>query len=168
MKKKIILTAVIGIIAVVLCLGIYVQHILKNPSALQAYTPQQNLNAPIEIPDENVYKINEIENDNKPKIVLFYADWCGYCRRFMPVFGEFAKRYKDKYSFVIVNVDNPENTQMVNEFHIMGFPSLFMVDNEIGLKFPLNMASSADEGIFTEELDNYLKVKQRMMKTAKQ
>ncbi len=159
MKKKIILTVLVVIVLCMIFLGIKTIKTAQNGT----YTPQQNLNAPIEIPDEYVYRINEIENDNKPQVVLFYADWCGYCRRFMPVFGKFAKKYKDKYSFVIVNVDHPENTQMVKKFHIMGFPSLFIVDNEIGHRFSLNMAASGDESVLTEELENYIKVKQRII-----
>ena len=129
-----------------------------------AYVPQQNLNAPIEIPSEGIITMEEANNINKPQVVLFYVDWCGYCRRFMPKFGDYAKKYSDKYSFVVVNADMPENKALVGEYHIIGFPSLFIVDKEINHKFSMHPAVTVDSNILTEELESYLSVKDKIRK----
>ncbi len=127
-----------------------------------AYTPQQNLNAPIEIPAEYIVSIEEANSSDKPQVVLFYVDWCGYCRKFMPKFGEYAKQYSDKYSFAVVNADMPENRELIEKFHIIGFPSLFIIDNEINHHFSMHPAVTADGNIMAEELDNYLAVKDKL------
>ena len=158
MKKKTILivTSILICITAIVCW-------LFTPSKV-AYTPQQNLNAPIEIPAEGIVTIQEANESQKPQVIMFYVDWCGYCRRFMPKFGEFAKKYADKYTFTVVNCDNPENKQMVDDFHIMGFPVLFVVDNEVGHKFSLHMGATVDKEIMEEELENYLKVREKFLK----
>ena len=35
----------------------------------------------------------------KPVIVWFYTDWCGYCQRFAPTFGKVTKDKKIKNNF---------------------------------------------------------------------
>ena len=149
-------------IVVAVCFAAFT-YIIFNRS-LPVYKPQQNIQAPIEIPSEAIVSFKEAEAIDKPMVIMFYVDWCGYCRKYMPVFGEFADKYKDKYSFVAINCDNPQNTQLVEEFHIMGFPSLFIADKKIDHRFSLNMASTAEKSIMKEELDNYLKVREKIQK----
>ncbi len=159
MKKKFF----IGLfIFVAVCFATYT-YIVFN-SSLPVYKPQQNLQAPIEIPSKAIISFEEAEVIDKPMVIMFYVDWCGYCRKYMPVFAEFADKYKDKYSFVALNCDNPQNTQLVEKYHIMGFPSLFISDKKIEHRFSLNMASTAEKTIMKEELDNYLKVREKFFK----
>ena len=87
MKKGIIITLVSVVLIIV---SIVLYSVLKSEST--AYTPQQNLNAPIEIPDTGVMPIQEVNDIEKPQVAMFYVDWCTYCRRFMPTFGEIAKK----------------------------------------------------------------------------
>lgn len=159
MKKKFFIS--LFIIAAI-CLLIFIFVLFKYKT--NSYQPQQNLQAPIEIPDESIVTIQEAKNIDKPVVAMFYVDWCGYCRRFMPVFGEFAKKYKNDYTFAVINCDKPENINIVKEFHIMGFPTLFIIDNKINHKFTLNMAGTAEKSIMKEELDNYLKVRKNIIK----
>lgn len=150
MKKRII----IGILAAVIIglLG-YIGVTNKNTAE---YVAQQNINAPIEIPDVGIVTIQELKDIEKPTVVLFYADWCTYCRRFMPEYGKIAKKFKEKFNFVVINCDYQENDEYVKNFHIVGFPSLFIIDNKIGYHFALNPATVADSDIFKDELNDYL------------
>ncbi|MCD7878746.1 MAG: thioredoxin domain-containing protein [Candidatus Gastranaerophilales bacterium] len=122
---------------------------------------QQNLNAPIEIPDTGIITIQEAESTDKPIVAMFYVDWCTYCRRFMPVFGEFAKSYKDKYTFAVVNCDYLENEKIIKDFHIMGYPSLFVIDNQLEHSFGLNPAGLMDKAVMKKELNDYLKLRDK-------
>ena len=163
MKKKILITlSVIIALTAIFCFlsPLFIKHKM-------VYTPQQNLNAPIEIPDVGIISVQEAENIDLPQVILFYVDWCAYCRKFMPVFGEFAKKYKDKYSFIAVNCDNPEYKQLIEDFHIMGFPSVFVVDRQINHKFNTHMGATIDQSILNEELDNYLKVRENIFNITK-
>lgn len=145
-------------------IGLFVfAHIVLKHN-VPSYQPQQNLQAPIEIPSKSVISFKDAENIDKPMVIMFYVDWCGYCRKYMPVFGEFADLYKNKYSFVAVNCDVPDNINLVEKFHIMAFPSLFVFDKKINHHFTLNMAATTEKSIMKEELDNYLKVRENIIK----
>jgi len=159
MKKKFFISLFI-ITAIVFFVFVY--FLFKNNN--NSYQPQQNLQAPIEIPAENIITIQEAQTSDKPIVAMFYVDWCSYCRRFMPIFGEFAQKYKNDYTFVAINCDNPENINIVKDFHIMGFPSLFIIDNQINHKFTLNMAGTAEKSVMREELESYLKVRKNIIK----
>lgn len=139
-------------------------HIVLKHNDNQAYRTQQNLNAPIEIPDESIVTYEEALKLDKPFILMFYVDWCSYCRRFMPVFGEIAKEYKDKYTFAVINCDYPQYAEIIKNFHIMGFPTIFLVDNKINHKFSLNLAATTNKSIFKEEINNYLNVRKNFIK----
>ncbi|MBQ9245121.1 thioredoxin fold domain-containing protein [bacterium] len=160
MKKK-ILVSLLVLIAMVSVIG-YTHASLINK--ISSYQPQQNLEAPIEIPDAGITTYIDETQIEKPKLVLFYVDWCGYCRRFMPIFGEFAQKYNEKYDFVAVNCDNPENKEWVEKYHIKGFPSLFIVDNNFNHSFATHMAAVGDKNILKEELDKYLAFRETIVK----
>ena len=157
MKKKFF----IGLfILTVISLFVFANFVLGQNE--RQYQAQQNLSAPIEIPDKGVITYEEALKIDKPMVALFYVDWCTYCRRFMPTFGEFAAKYKDKYSFVAINCDKAMYENMVKDFNIMGFPTVFIVDKKIDLKFSLQMASMADKSVMIKELDGYLNSRSKM------
>lgn len=158
MKKKFF----IGLfIAAAIGLFVFAYVVLKSNDS---YTPQTNLQAPIEIPDAAILTMEEASHIEKPIVAMFYVDWCGYCRKFMPVFGKFANKYKNDYSFVVINCDNYENSKLIDDFHIVGFPSLFIIDNQINHRFSMHVAAVSDEKIMKEELDNYLTVRKNILK----
>jgi len=66
----------------------------------------------------------------KPVAVLFYADWCGFCKRFAPTFAELSKdkALKKKYTFVYVNSEDPENRKYMQQYNVTGFPTLYLVN----------------------------------------
>lgn len=159
MKKKFFIAL---FVVAAICLFVFAHLVLK--SSKPEYVPQENLKAPIEIPNKTIISYEEAIKINKPMLIMFYVDWCGYCIKYMPIFGELAKKYERKYSFVAVNCDKPENLDLVKTFHIVGFPSLFIYDKEINHKFTTHMAATMDNSIMIEELDNYLKVKENIRK----
>lgn len=68
--------------------------------------------------------------DKKPMIVLFYADWCGFCVRFMPIYEELYKNHKDQFNFVKVNVEDEKYIDAVKKYEISAFPTVFMVNTK--------------------------------------
>jgi thiol oxidase len=94
-------------------------------------------------PPEQVYPVQEFKDSSKPdflynseypypRIVEFYAHWCGHCQHFKPKFIEFAKSlYATTTAWfgetVVVQVHAiscvPHQT-ICNDFKIHGFPSL--------------------------------------------
>ena len=75
-------------------------------------------------------KYEKAVKSKKPMALLFYADWCGYCIRFMPIYERLFKAYKKKYNFVKINVEDPKYADEVEKYDISAFPTLFLVNPE--------------------------------------
>jgi hypothetical protein len=48
------------------------------------------------------------EASNQVAMVLVYTSWCPRCRKFLPVFGQFVKKYRDRVQFLLV-IDGSAN-----------------------------------------------------------
>jgi len=63
-------------------------------------------------------------------VVDFYADWCGPCKMFAPLFEEAAKDYEGRIAFARLNVDEAREIALKNK--VLGVPTLlFFKDGEI-------------------------------------
>jgi len=66
--------------------------------------------------------------------VDYWAEWCGPCKVFTPVFLEVAKQFKGKVNFAKVDVD--AETKIANKYEIMSIPTLILFkDGEIVYQF---------------------------------
>lgn len=77
--------------------------------------------------------INNFEEETKNgiKLVVFTADWCGYCQKQKPILKEIAD--KDIW---IGEINGDENSPIVYEYGIEGFPSFLLFRNgELITKF---------------------------------
>lgn len=146
MKKKILIT--LGILFALL-------------TASVAGIAVTNMNAPKHPSD---YKIGIPYSDalqsNKPMLVVFYVDWCGYCMKFMPKFNILSKLYGNKYNFVMVNVEgSKENRKLAEKTGIGGFPTVYILDPKYDNKVLLSNAIYQDLGKFRVELDRYSRIR---------
>ena len=72
------------------------------------------------------------QETKKPMVVLFYADWCKFCKMLAPDFSKVIKKkdFKETFAAAYVNCDAPENQDLVNEYGIHAFPTVFLVTPE--------------------------------------
>lgn len=86
--------------------------------------------------------LEKAQASGKPVVVLFYADWCGYCKKFVPTFNDIIKTRKFKSNLAVAFVDgtNPANTQYMVDYEVKGFPSVFMVNFKSGEKVKIDNA----------------------------
>ena len=162
--KKFLLGFLAGIIFTIIAI-IAVEFVLYTKYMNESkYQPQQNLMPAIELPEEGVISFQEIIDDSKPIVALFYVDWCGYCRRFMPIFGQYAQKYNKDFTFALINCDNPENKKITHENNVTSFPTLKIIDKQLNYVAPVYINSTSSEKIFKTEIQKHLKLREKLAK----
>jgi len=58
-------------------------------------------------------------------LVLAYADWCGHCKTFKPIWNDFKRKYGKVLDVRELNADKDGET--IKEMNIQGFPTIFML-----------------------------------------
>ncbi len=94
--------------------------------------------------------------NGKPSLVLFYVDWCGYCKRFAPYIPQLKKQYGNKMNVVMVNCEDAKNADLVKEYGINGYPSVFMVNPKTNAREHLNNGRFAAYETLAEDVDKFL------------
>ena len=75
-------------------------------------------------------------NLKKDTIILFYANWCGYCKTFMPIWKELKTKINTKeYNIIEIESQNPftKKIQMLR-----GYPSIFYINNNKDITIEYN------------------------------
>ena len=67
-----------------------------------------------------------IENKT-PIAVSFTAEWCPHCQKYKPVFFEVKDLYKDKVSFINIDVDDKNGSELSSRFQVRGIPTTAFV-----------------------------------------
>lgn len=107
----------------------------------------------------------EALTSEKPMVAVFYVDWCGYCLRFMPKFNIMSKIYKDKYNFVMINVESDKSTRKLAEnVGVAGFPTVYILDPKYDNRVLLPNAFYQDLMKFRGELDRYSRIRKLLDK----
>lgn len=81
--------------------------------------------AVVEITKDN---FDEIVNNNDVVIIDFWAQWCGPCKTFAPVFEATSEKYPD---IVFGKVDTEDQTDLASQFGIRSIPTLMVVREKI-------------------------------------
>lgn len=77
-----------------------------------------------------VEDVGEADFDEKvmkskiPVVVDNWAEWCGPCRMFSPIFDELSKDYDGKVKFTKLNVDDNQN--IAAKYNIMSIPTTLL------------------------------------------
>lgn len=85
----------------------------------------------IKITKENYEQ--EVLNSDKPVVLDFWAEWCGPCKAFSPIFEKVAGENSDVV-FAKVNVE--EEKELAAQFGVRGIPFIAIVekDEQLGAK----------------------------------
>ncbi|MCL5434075.1 MAG: thioredoxin [Candidatus Marsarchaeota archaeon] len=79
--------------------------------------------------DQSVFD-DEVLKSNIPVVIDLWAEWCGPCRIYSPIFEELSKNYEEKIKFVRLNVD--DNPIIAEKYNIMSIPTtLLIIDGKV-------------------------------------
>ena len=96
----------------------------------------RNSTAPISYKQEPF--VDSGANKKKNILVLYYAEWCGHCQNFLPVWREYKKIMANDKNLIIQEV-NCENEQCP----VQGYPTVKLyIDNGDGKQFEILMENN--------------------------
>jgi protein disulfide-isomerase A6 len=76
------------------------------------------------------FEIEAFDNDNSESssieaiFVMYYAEWCGHCKRTMPEFQKLMDSYSGSVKIIAINSETEENKPLVQSQNIKGFPTI--------------------------------------------
>lgn len=88
---------------------------------------------------ENLQDLQHIEDiqdfqNNKTIVYLFYADWCGHCQDYKPIYYDFKNKVNkdDSIKFREINADDDINDkeELYKKYQINGFPTTVIQKND--------------------------------------
>ena len=148
MKEKLLITLGTVLAIVFATIGLTFANSALNPSS----------------PSE--YKIGisypEAMRSDKPAVVLFYTDWCGYCKKFMPKFRILSKLYKDDYNFVMINGEAQENIALTESCAITSLPTLYIFDPKYDNRVHITNGIYTDLKRLRTELNRYIAIRKKL------
>ncbi len=69
-------------------------------------------------------------SNGKPTLIEFYADWCTTCQSLAPSVSSFHQKYGSQVNFVMLNVDAPQGSQLLQQFQVKGVPQFFFIRSD--------------------------------------
>ena len=77
---------------------------------------------------------NLTPNSDEVTLALFHAEWCGYCKKFMPTWEETVAQLnntttKNGKKIKCVSVEADKNEAVVRKFNVNGYPTIMVLRN---------------------------------------
>ena len=96
-------------------------------------------------------EIKKAEKSSEKSIVLFYADWCGHCKKLEPDWDKTADTVKGRMLKRNVGAKegecsakvHAENEELMQKYNIKGFPTILIFQN--GEAVPYNGPRTVDD-----------------------
>lgn len=60
------------------------------------------------------------------KLIIFYADWCGPCKIYKPIYGEIAR--SNDIELIRVNIEDEESMIKWDKYDIRSVPTTIIMD----------------------------------------
>jgi len=105
----------------------------------------------VELTSEN-FK-SEVLDSELPVLVDFWAPWCMPCKMMAPVLDEMSEELEDKIKITKVDVENPLNQSLAQQYQIQSIPNMKLFKNGVVSK---DYVGLRDKEAFISELNSEL------------
>ena len=95
--------------------------------------------------------IATIQSAQRPRVLEFYADWCGPCKAYGPVVEACQAKYSDRVDFQRLNVDDPKSQELAQMCGVSSIPRTCIFDKD-----GKSVADFAGR-VSAERLDEYMR-----------
>lgn len=95
---------------------------------------------------------------SKPLVVLFHAQFCANCQKFMPIYKKLSKELANEYNFVMLDTQDPQNYPLVVG-NVFAVPTLYIFDIKIGNKINIPLQTIRTYGELKGEMDRYTRIR---------
>ena len=75
--------------------------------------------------DVSIDDVKKLQQDGDA-IVMFHAEWCGYCKALAPTVDKFAKEYTGDVHKLDCSNGGDELNELLNSLNVNGFPTILM------------------------------------------
>ncbi len=65
-----------------------------------------------------------------PTLLEFYAEWCGTCRKMLPILHEIQSQTEGHLHIIRLDTDDEKNEALVERYQVNGTPTYFLYDRE--------------------------------------
>jgi thioredoxin-like negative regulator of GroEL len=65
-----------------------------------------------------------------PAVLEFYASWCEPCKQLKPLVDKAKTQYGDKVTFMNINVDDPSNEQIMDQYEVSPIPTVIFINKD--------------------------------------
>jgi thioredoxin 1 len=99
-------------------------------------------------PAPGAVPVLDIDHHKLPVLVIYYADWCPYCKMMLPIIDKMKADFKDQIFFYQVDIDSPAGKAFVNKFRPSrgGIP-YFQFFNKYGEFMSEALGSQSEESL---------------------
>lgn len=117
MIKSSVIIGIMAVIIIVLLINIYQQN--QQMNMLQKSCQETMVTVGCKQPTQNsgITASNPPQNQNMNRIVLYYANWCGFCQQLLPIWAAFEQRNAGKLLIEKVDCEN-------SKCDVAGFPTV--------------------------------------------
>ncbi|XP_063704106.1 protein disulfide-isomerase A5 [Culicoides brevitarsis] len=107
-----------------------VSNFLKDPTGDLPWEEDETGVDVVHIPDPSALT-KLLKKERRPILMMFYAPWCGFCKRLKPDFSQAATELKKDFVLAAIDLNRPENSALRRQYNISGFPTLLYFENGV-------------------------------------
>lgn len=140
--------------------SLFVRNVSNEvPKEQPVQAAQPSVQAPVvptvTTPEERIIEVESAEHfaqllaRPEPKVIDFFATWCGPCKRMIPVVEATSEQFK-KVLFIKVDID--QLPELAQRYHVQGVPTFMFIDAQGRERH--RMVGASDSISFESEVKN--------------